>query len=449
MEKRYIVKWAALCGGVLLVMAAAVALLVKTNVKETIERIHPIASVDTQFPSSEGYQVADGLLSAYLRPIPDKGYQYHDIRFSKLLKEEGDELTIVVTFDLHLSEEERKKHPEWGVPGSDGVLHCEWVVTANRLNGGRIMPEDRKQNLPRGVYYELANVEYLEDVLKEKGSDRQKLGIPVQLVEPAQNACRREGNEVSVTWDGGETWAKLPVGLEALTTRGEKVSDRSELQPGSYYISPERLAFVYGGSVQLPCTLLLSEDQGKTWSIKKLPIADDDGRQWVRACYIGFAPDGTGYIGIGAFRERNSESVQILRSKDGGKTWEKVAFPASPYYGLVRGVSFVSGEVGFVAKGESLFRTEDGGLTWEEKSFTGDLQYPQPLAPVFTDAQNGTLIVAQGPNGDLGDGSRVKQYVTSDAGKTWRYEQMAILEKPGLCFTCSFENASPYVDFVF
>ena len=430
MEKRRVVKWAALCGGVLLVMATAVALLVKTNVEKTIERIHPIASVETQFPNSEGFEVADGLLSAYLRPIPDNGYQYHKIRFTKLLKEEGDELIIAVTFDLHLSEEEREKHPEWGVPGSDGILHCEWVLTANRLNDGRIMPENRKENLARGVYYELANVEYLEDVLEEKGCNRSKLGIPVPLVEPAQNAYRTEGDEVSVTWNGGETWVKLPVGLEALTTRGEKVNDRTELQAGSYYISPEKLAFVYGGSVQLPCTLLLSEDQGKTWSIEKLPVLADGERQWVRACYIGFAPDGTGYIGVGAFRERNSESIQILRSKDGGKTWEDVAFPSAPYFGLVRGVSFASGEVGFAAKGESLFRTEDGGLTWEEKSFTGDLQYPQPLAPVFTDAQNGTLIVAQGPNGDLGDGSLVKQYVTSDAGKTWRYEQMAILEKP-------------------
>lgn len=418
-------KWIRLGVCLLLFMAAAVLILVKVNVDETVERMHPVVSVEKDYPSPEEYKVADELLSAYLRG----GNRYHQMRFAKMLEDKDDILTMEATFDLHLLEEEREERREWGILGGDGVMHCEWVLTARRLNEGQEMPEDGANGLIKGIRYELLDVRYLGDVLAGEGKSRKELGIPLQQVLTADCYYRTQGDEVSVTWDGGQTWAKLPVGLEALTTRGEKVDDRSKLQPGSYYISPERLAFVYGGSTSLPCTLLYSDDQGVTWSVTELDVYTEDLRQWVRACYVDFAPDGTGVIAIGAWRERNSESAQIFRSTDGGQTWEKQN-PPEQYSGLVRGIGFASSEVGFLVKGESLYRTEDGGKTWEEQDVFHNPQYPQPQAPVFTDEKNGTIIVNQGPNGDLGDGSHVMQYTTSDAGKTWTFDQQVILEKP-------------------
>lgn len=426
MEKHRVKKWILLGASLLLIMAAAVLILVKVNVDETVERMHPVVSVEKDYPNRRNInKVADALLNEYLRG----GNRYHQIRFAKMLKEKDDVLTIEVTFDLHLPEEEREERREWGILGGDGVMHCEWVLTAHRLNEGQEMPEDETNGQIKGVRYELLDVRYLEDVLTEEGTSRKELGIPLQQVLTADCYYRTQGDEVSVTWDGGQTWAVLPVGLESLTTRGEEVYDRSELQPGSYYISPEKLAFIYGGSTSLPCTLLFSDDQGKTWSVTELDVYTEDLRQRVRACYVDFAPDGTGVIAVGAWRERNSESAQIFRSADGGKTWETIN-PPERYPGLVRGIGFASDEVGFLVKGESLFRTEDGGKTWEEQTVSDDPQYPQPQAPVFTDAENGTMIVNQGSNGDLGDGSHVVQYTTSDAGKTWTFDQEAILEKP-------------------
>jgi len=130
-----------------------------------------------------------------------------------------------------------------------------------------------------------------------------------------------------------------------------------------------------------------------------------------------------------ASQPERSKEVEILRTHDGGQSWESIILS------LAGGLSdlpiadahlnFNDYQTGFLAlklqSGSSfslgrLFATADGGQTWEERS----LPLGEPV--VFLDAERGWT--AGGPAGD-------QLFRTLDGGRTWQRQELDLPVVPG------------------
>jgi len=117
-----------------------------------------------------------------------------------------------------------------------------------------------------------------------------------------------------------------------------------------------------------------------------------------RSLMIGLAWAGERIVGVG-------ERGQILRSDDRGRTWVQSPVPASAD---LTAVTFADAKHGWaVGHVETILRTADGGDSWELVHF--DPANPQPLLDVcFTDSAHGVAVGAYGV-----------VYVTDDGGGIW------------------------------
>jgi photosystem II stability/assembly factor-like uncharacterized protein len=99
------------------------------------------------------------------------------------------------------------------------------------------------------------------------------------------------------------------------------------------------------------------------------------------------------------------ERGQVLHSDDDGRTWTQAPVPASAN---LTAVYFADARNGWaVGHVETILRTADGGDSWELVHF--DPENPQPLLDVcFTDPSHGVAVGAYGVI-----------YVTSDGGAVW------------------------------
>jgi len=104
------------------------------------------------------------------------------------------------------------------------------------------------------------------------------------------------------------------------------------------------------------------------------------------------------------------ERGHILISSDDGASWRQVEVPTRT---MLTAVAFIDNQVGIAVGHDSvILRTTDGGATWE-------LVYsaPEEEAPLFdvwfADADNGVAIGAYGSH-----------YLTADGGLTWNFEPL-------------------------
>lgn len=117
-----------------------------------------------------------------------------------------------------------------------------------------------------------------------------------------------------------------------------------------------------------------------------------------RASLVSVAAAGDAYVAVGDYGT-------IVRSRDGGKTWQQAA--AVPVSGLLTSVSFADARNGWaVGHGGIILATRDGGETWAIQH-TADGK-PVLLGVHFTDADHGYVVGAYGT-----------AMLTADGGKTW------------------------------
>ncbi|NUM43513.1 MAG: hypothetical protein HUU38_02320 [Anaerolineales bacterium] len=102
---------------------------------------------------------------------------------------------------------------------------------------------------------------------------------------------------------------------------------------------------------------------------------------------------------------------QILRTEDGGQTWQDVSpsdLPTAQLFSLNRLDAWI-----VQAQPDMLYRTQDGGLTWEI------FQLPFTNSKIkFWDASTGYAVAT--PNGCGAGSCLVELYQSSDGGETWR-----------------------------
>ncbi len=109
--------------------------------------------------------------------------------------------------------------------------------------------------------------------------------------------------------------------------------------------------------------LLETNDGGKTWTAQ---LESDDGKM---AFYsFDFISLTTGFI-VGVQRKGEGRATLILRTIDGGKTWQESPFNVSSPNAKaplqLNSVSFCNPQVGWAAGSDLILHTTDGGQTWE------------------------------------------------------------------------------------
>lgn len=195
------------------------------------------------------------------------------------------------------------------------------------------------------------------------------------------------------TKDGGENW--VPKEIKGDYPKGlcgmQKVSEN---------------VLVACGRVRGPSYFLKSTDGGATWVSKNL----DHVAGSLIAPY--FYDENNGILVGGTTRDKKNCRSLILSTEDGGENWDTL-FISSQKGEYLWKVSFPNKNNGFISVQRNnkdgitnLLKTTDGGKTWEEFQYTNEHYYAQGIG-----FANDTL-------GWIG-GSFQHSYETRDGGKTW------------------------------
>ena len=228
-------------------------------------------------------------------------------------------------------------------------------------------------------------------------------------------------SKVVITYDGGKNWVTVP--------KSEEMKDSYELTSIGFYITSQVTAIAYGGVDKNPVIVLISKDEGKTWSTSTLP-----DNQWMEPetydqsgmKFLGFTNQNDGWIVTTGEVAMGAQNNFIYKTADGGKTWVLNGSTDKLYNRVVSGVGFANKEIGFIGfryedyHEPIVYITQDGGKTWNRQNIPLPLKYKEdfatPLSPTFAGAK-GELPVSLS-NGDKKDYITIR-YTSTDYGIHW------------------------------
>ncbi len=195
-----------------------------------------------------------------------------------------------------------------------------------------------------------------------------------------------------------------------------------------HFFTPDR-----GFVINSQGKLFLTEDGGKTWTLKF------EKEQTFFRC-ITFADSLNGWLGTLGTGDKSLHSIDpiiLYETHDGGESWTPTEFDG-PYPGGLCGLQAISKDVivgcGRVRGPSYFIKTIDGGKTW--KSYDLNHLAGSLIAPHFYDEQHGMLI-----GGTTTDKIKCRSLIleTFDGGVTW--DTMYISKQTGeYCWKTSFPS---------
>lgn len=331
--------------------------------------------------------------------------------------------TLKLTFSADLRDSSTEFFDSWNAIIMDGRLICEWIVEFNfvQRDSGALLVAAKKISNSDGYSID-DNTWHVVDSFKENekkdgNEDTYRYSITNQTL--------------NVTYDGGKNWVTVPVDVTELLSG---VNGRTTLVAGSYIITEEKTAFLFGGaktsSSDHELTVIYSDDRGATWTSSQVADVAD-----VTAAYIQFITDDVGYVVYAHNKVEKNEKVVIVKTTNGGESWEQSG--RAPEDKPVTDIGFVTESIGFVCyegsgnNAGSMYITRDSGATFtkinlpEQKLTDSD---NKPFNKIFIKYQVPTLeagkLIAKVYQAD---GSNYKngayaQYVSSDFGQRWSFD---------------------------
>jgi hypothetical protein len=317
----------------------------------------------------------------------------------------------------------------WNGTLEENKINCQWVLwfKVETNPEGTFIYTVTKLQRPAG--YDLEKYQTSGEKERDEYKYKYEAEIPY---EKQQYTYKIENRICYVSYDKGITWKEVPVPLETLVAVGDGRPYYNKLQEKSYVITPEKTAFVYGGTREKPLMMTYSEDMGITWKTSVVSKTLDSTR--VKFC--SFPTVTVGYVIATGGRTMSQEGQTIYRTTNGGNTWKEVG--SGPSTWLLQSGGFVDENLGFMSYPKiegaetNFYRTEDGGKTFEpiklpvtQQEWMGSTFEPfiQPETPYV---ENGKLflLVGQGGQGDFKGGTIMAKYKTEDWGKTWSFVEL-------------------------
>lgn len=387
-------------------------------------------------------------------------YRQRYVPYSKQIKKFGvdsvrildmDSNTVLLSFWIMPKDTESDYLSSWDGILDNGKLKCEWVVSFylnnNYDNTASLYVTSVMSSEDYGLkqYYAKQNVDSGGDTEVTSNSNKDQLA----------NYTIRD-NSLLVTYDG-ERYVPVPVSYSYLLY---EENSSTVLKPGSYMITTEKTAFVYGGktanNTKIPVTVVYSDDKGENWTTCEL-----DNIYNADYYYVKFfdANNGVVVCGYGKSNDTN-ESSRIYKTSNGGESWDIVG--SGPATNIIKGVVFVTADIGFFCydyvegMDSNLYKTEDGGKTFakvlleaqeldssaansqnQENATRGEQGgkdnadtseqlkwndvYKEAITPVVDSNGVITIYLTQGKTAVYNDGKTAAKYQSSDNGTTWKY----------------------------
>lgn len=152
-----------------------------------------------------------------------------------------------------------------------------------------------------------------------------------------------------------------------------------------------------------------TEDGGKTWNYLNLKVPENIMFLNNHSIEKIFVQDNACYI-LG-------DEKKIYKSTDLFKTWETYNVPVE-----IKKTSFINFDLAFISDNVNIYKTSNGGKNWEK--------LPTPEDPIgfnhFFDERNGFSIhynTEYPPLGDFPQAVSTKIFFTKDGGSTWKSEE--------------------------
>ena len=211
------------------------------------------------------------------------------------------------------------------------------------------------------------------------------------------------------TFDGGDSWTAVkdfPLPTGAGVCAIDIVQD-SFVNAG---VLSHRAIVSVAGRVGGPAYLVRSVDGGAHWQLIDL------GPHAAMVLDVKFFDANTGYVAGATDREIERSRALVLRTTDGGQTWQRVYESKRPFE-MAWKESFPSRDVGYVTimnynedpavTARVVAKTTNGGLTWRELPLDSD-HSQQEFGVAFASAKIGWVGAVKGG------------YETVDGGKKWK-----------------------------
>lgn len=236
------------------------------------------------------------------------------------------------------------------------------------------------------------------------------------------NTYKINEDKCSISYDSGENFIDLPVDVNTLCSNEGGYPYKNKLQNGSYVINSKLSAITYGGTGEIPLSIIISSDSGKTW---RTTIVDKEHElKCIRVKIISFVNENCGYLIATNDKSMSFESKIIYKTNDGGNSWSKVNIKTDITGNLLYNAGFISEKLGFltmISRDEPIiYRTEDGGTSWEEvKVELKDDMYIQPSIPYVSDNKLYLEMGVHQPDEYLNKFEESTVYESKNTGKTF------------------------------
>ena len=227
-----------------------------------------------------------------------------------------------------------------------------------------------------------------------------------------------------ITTDGGRTWRYGTDGGNSIFALSERVAWVIDDNSSSGIVLRSsnggrtwQTAMVQG--IRLREAFFLDSLRGWAVGSEGIAATTDGGATWTTILQPNATTLGGSTRFTDVWREQGgnvavvvAEDSTILRTSNGGTSWERASLPTSSFTDITR-LRMLNGQTGFaLAEGNIVLATTDSGRTWLQRSVV-------PASTIVTDVQFVSEQVGYAVGGISFDIQESSVWKTSDGGRTW------------------------------